>query len=263
MSNNSVEEDKLRALEYRKIDRKRVKLRKDEDLFETVEEVFDYSTLMALYELINRGVIDEMFGAVSAGKESRVYWAKARDGSDLAVKIYLTASREFRKSIQQYIRGDPRFLSIRKDSRHLIYTWAQKEFKNLEEAFNAKVNVPKPIRAYKNILVMSFIGEEGVPAPLIKDYPPEDPDKAYRTILEFIKRLYRQAKIVHADLSEYNILNWKGSLYIIDFGQAVSIAHPMSATFLTRDIRNVNRFFSSLGVKVVPLEEAFKWVTAG
>ena len=42
--------------------------------YEVLEEVFDKSTLMVIYEFMNKGNIDEIHGVVKAGKESRVYW---------------------------------------------------------------------------------------------------------------------------------------------------------------------------------------------
>jgi len=65
--------------------------------------VFNTPTLLALYHVMRKGFIDRMYGVVSAGKEARVYWAKDRKGRDVAVKIYLTFTAEFRKSIKQYI----------------------------------------------------------------------------------------------------------------------------------------------------------------
>jgi RIO kinase 1 len=55
--------------------------------------------------------------------------------------------------------------------------------------------------------------------------------------------LYREARLVHADLSEYNIL-YHEKPYLIDMGQAVTLDHPQARTFLVRDIRNLNRYFS-------------------
>jgi RIO kinase 1 len=226
----------------------------------TSEEVFDQSTLMVIYHFLNSGVLDEVHGVINAGKEARVYWGKTKEGKDLAVKIYLTASAEFKKGMLKYIEGDYRFKGVKRDTRSLISTWAQKEFRNLEQATRAKVRVPKPIAVKNNVLVMEFIGNDGVNAPSLKEQPPNNPEKVYSTLLSYLTRLYRKAELVHGDLSEYNIMIWKGKPVIFDVSQAVPTSHPMAEFFLRRDLANVNRFFSRLGVKVLPIDKAYKLV---
>jgi len=229
---------------------KEEKRRKDEDLLKTVEEVFDKFTLEALYKLINRKVIDLLHGVVDTGKESRVYWAKSPKGEDLAVKIFLTSTREFKKTVLQYIEGDPRFKKIRKATRPLIYAWALKEFKNLEKAYEVGVSVPRPIAVYRNVIVMSFIGDNGVPAPLLKDVELDDYEGMLYKVVDNLKLLYCKAKIIHADMSEYNIMIWRDKPVFFDFGQAVLASHPNANMFLERDVNNIVNFFKKKGVKV-------------
>jgi RIO kinase 1 len=226
----------------------------------TLEEVFDQATRMVIYQFLNSGVLYEVHGVVNAGKEARVYWGKNKEGKDLAVKIYLTASAEFRKGMFKYIEGDYRFKGVKHDTRSLIFAWAQKEFRNLEQASRAKVRVPKPVAVRNNVLVMEFIGKNGANAPSLKEQEPSDPEKVYEILLIYLERLYRKADLVHGDLSEYNIMMWKGKPVIFDVAQAVPTSHPMAEFFLRRDIANVNRFFSRLGVKVFSVDEVYKKV---
>jgi len=229
--------------------------------YEVLEEVFDRSTLMVIYDFLNSGVIDRIYGVVKAGKEARVYWGKNKEGKELAIKIYLTVSAEFRKGMLKYIEGDPRFKGVKRDTRSLIFAWAQKEFKNLEQAIAAKVRVPKPIAVKNNVLIMEFIGKNGVSAPSLKEQYPKNPEKVYKTLISYLKRLYQRAELVHGDLSEYNIMIWKGRPIIFDVSQAVPLSHPMASFLLNRDIANINRFFSRLGVEVLPAEEVYRRVT--
>jgi RIO kinase 1 len=215
---------------------------------------------MVLYHFLSKGVIDEVHGVVNAGKEARVYWGKNKEGKELAVKIYLTSSAEFLKGMRKYIEGDRRFKNVRHDTRSLIFAWAQKEFRNLEQAAGARVRVPKPIAVKNNVLVMEFIGKDGVSAPSMKEQTPRDPQKVYSLLLTYLERLYRKADLVHGDLSEYNIMMWKGKPVIFDVSQAVPTSHPMAEFLLRRDLENVNRFFSRLGVKVISVDEAYKQV---
>jgi RIO kinase 1 len=226
----------------------------------TLEEVFDQSTRMVLYHFLSKGILDEVHGVVSAGKEARVYWGKNTEGKELAVKIYLTSSAEFLKGMRKYIEGDRRFKNVKHDTRSLIFTWAQKEFRNLEQASRAKVRVPKPIAVKNNVLVMEFIGKDGVSAPSLKERLPSDPGKVYNVLLTFLGRLYRKADLVHGDLSEYNIMVWNGRPVLFDMSQSVPTSHPLAEFLLRRDLANVNRFFSRLGVKVFPVDEAYRKV---
>ena len=226
----------------------------------TVEEVFDQKTRLIVFDLLNSGILYEVNGVVSSGKEARVYWATNKEGKEFAVKIYLTSSAEFKKGMLKYIEGDPRFKGVKKDTRSLIAVWAQKEFRNLREATDAKVPVPKPVAVKSNVVVMEFIGKDGVSAPSLKEQPPNNPERFYKLIVSYIKRLYRKAKIVHGDLSEYNIMNWKGRPLIFDLSQSVSIQHPMADFMLRRDLTNLNRFFNRLDVEVISVEELHKLV---
>lgn len=241
----------------------RLMRKKRSEDYEVLEEVFDRSTLMTIYKFMNKGKIDEIHGVVNAGKEARVYWGKDRDGRELAIKIYLTVSAEFKKGMLPYIRGDPRFAHVRKGTRHLIYAWAQKEFKNLQRAMDAGVRVPEPIAVSKNVLIMSFIGKNGVSALLLKEASLKNPRQVYRRLLTYVKKLYQKAKLVHADLSEYNIMIWKNAPVLFDVAQAVTLEHPMADQFLRRDLRNLYKYFKKLGVDVLSVEEMHRRITGG
>jgi RIO kinase 1 len=69
----------------------------------TLEEVFDQATRLVVYRFMTEGILHEVHGVVNAGKEARVYWGKNKEGKDLAVKIYLTSSAEFKKGMFKYI----------------------------------------------------------------------------------------------------------------------------------------------------------------
>lgn len=224
---------------------------------EVMEEVFDKRTLMILYDLINDGVISEIVGVVKAGKESRLYWGKDSEGKDIAIKIYLTTSAEFRRGMLPYIEGDPRFRRIRRDTHYLVYAWAQKEFKNLKRAYEAGVRVPKPISVKGNVLVMEFIGEDGVSAPLLKEADLEDVEGTFKVLLDYVKKLYKSG-LVHADLSEYNVMIWDGEPVLIDLSQSVLLEHPRSGEYLLRDITNLVKFFRKWGLSLPEPEVIYR-----
>ena len=229
--------------------------------YEVLEEVFDRSTLMVIYDFMNKGTIDEIHGVIKAGKEARVYWGKSKEGKELAIKIYLVVSSEFRKGMLKYIEGDPRFQGVKHGTRSLIFAWAQKEFKNLGLAVRAKVRVPKPIAVRNNVLIMEFIGENGESAPSLKEKSPKNPEKVYEDLMTYLERLYRKAGLVHGDLSEYNIMIWRGRTVLFDVAQAVPLVHPMADFLLRRDLTNLNKYFNRLGAKVPSTDECYKRVT--
>jgi RIO kinase 1 len=232
--------DKEEALDT-KVDLLRERL-KDSNDFKVHGDVFDERTLMNLYSLAKKGEIDSFGGAISTGKEANLFLAKGAGGY-LAVKIYRIATSDF-KSMQDYIAGDPRFGSLKGTKRAVVGAWTKKEYRNLLRAEEAGVRVPHPNITRENILIMEFIGQDDRPSPMLKDadLSIEDATAAYDKIIEFIVLLYKKASLIHADLSEFNILYNEGPV-IIDMGQSVTLEHPMAGKFLSRDISNIARFF--------------------
>jgi RIO kinase 1 len=256
----SIAERKLRRkVEQYEVHRLMREKRSEE--MESLEEVFDRSTLMIVYSLMNRGYIGKINGVVRSGKESRLYWGVGRRERLVAIKIFLTTSAEFLKGRMMYIQGDERFKNARKDTRSLVNLWALKEFKNLQLAKEVGVRVPTPYKVEGNVLLMEFVGKNGEPAPLLRETPLNHPARVYDKIAEAVRILYQKAHLVHGDLSEYNIMIVKAKPVIFDFAQAVITEHPMAKTFLERDLLRMNGYFSKIGVGVPPMDRLTRWVT--
>ena len=47
-----------------------------------------------------------------------------------------------------------------------------------------------------------------------------------------VRALYQRCRLVHADLSKYNVLVHNGELYCIDVSQSVELDHPRAFDFL-------------------------------
>ncbi len=237
------------------LDRLRVKER-DSEARKIYAEVFDERTLRTLYKLSNKGYIQALGGVVSTGKEANVFYADGRIDSKtvpLAVKIYRIETTEFFR-MDEYLFGDKRFDLRRISKKDLIFVWVEKEFRNLERAFSAGVNVPEPYDYLKNVLLMEFLGEDERPYPTLFELRKDlnevvDIKELFEKVKENIKKLYRDAELVHADLSEFNIILKDDEPYLIDMGQSVLIDHPNASYYLERDIRNIIRFFSRYGIK--------------
>jgi RIO kinase 1 len=216
------------------------------DKYKIYGEVFDDFTLNTLYRLADKGYFEVLEGVIAAGKEANVFRVKKGD-SYFAAKIYMTLTSDF-KNMWQYIRGDPRFSHVGKSKHQLVFAWAKKEFKNLMICEKLGVRVPHPIVQMKNVLIMEFIGENGKAAPIMKMLKPYDPEKWYGILMGWIEKLYKNG-FVHGDINEFNVLN-AGEPVLIDVAQGVKIEHPMAEMMHDRDVENLKKWFSKLGVKV-------------
>jgi len=214
---------------------------KDADQWKVQDDVFDEVTLLALYRLAHRKHLTTFGGPISTGKEGNVFYGE-KDGKPLAIKIYMIRTANFR-AMTEYMDGDPRFSHVRRSRKEIIFAWTRKEFSNLKRARKAGVPVPEPYSFDRNILLMEFLGEGQAAFPHIREVELPDPGATYREIVGYMEVLFMKARLVHGDLSEYNIL-FSDRPYLIDMGQAVTPDHPRALHFLVRDIRNINRFFS-------------------
>lgn len=231
----------------------------------TTEQVLDPRTRMILFKMINRGVVYEVNGCVSTGKEANVYHAETEDGEHRAIKIYKTSILVF-KDRDRYVTGEFRFRNgySRHNPRKMVKVWAEKETRNLKRIYQAGIPVPKPLHLHLHVLVMEFLGDEnGWPSPRLKDadIDPDEYPRLYLQLVSYMRLLYHQCRLVHADLSEYNLLYHKNQLYIIDVSQSVEHDHPHSLEFLRMDIKNVNDYFRRQGVTPFAEKILFAFIT--
>jgi RIO kinase 1 len=214
---------------------------KDRDGRKTIDDVFDENTLKNIQQMFSRGIISTLENIIATGKEANVFRAKTFDGRNRAVKIYRQNTATFRK-LEKYIEGDPRFKNSGNSHRERVFTWAQKEYKNLHSMHACGTKVPKPFHVHKNIVVMQYMGWRYRPYPTIRELIPKEPTKFLNELLNSIKS-YRTNKLSHGDLSEYNILNVREKPYIIDVGQAVPEGHPLYKELHERDMKNMYRYW--------------------
>ncbi|KAF9463057.1 RIO1 family-domain-containing protein [Collybia nuda] len=231
----------------------------------TNEQVLDPRTRIILFKMIGRGLIHEVNGCVSTGKEANVYHALTSDSKHLALKIYKTSILVF-KDRDKYVTGEYRFRRgySRRNPRKMVRLWAEKEMRNLKRLMSAGILCPDPIEVRENVLVMGFVGdEEGWASPRLKDAQLSTSECAglYTELVLVIRKMFHQCKLVHADLSEYNILYHEGHLWIIDVSQSVEHDHPSAFDFLRNDIKNVEEFFGRLGVTCLGLRRCFDFIT--
>lgn len=220
--------------------------------FKTYQHVFDNFTLRNLFRLSSQGHFDELKSPLFMGKESNVFSAIKKDGTYVLVKIHRLETSDFNK-IYEYIRYDSRFKGLEGHRRKIIFAWTQREYRNLMKAREAGVNVPTPYTFLQNILVMELIGEDGSVAPTVKVQKPKDVKQFFDDMIKGLRKLHK-AGLVHGDLSEYNILNWKEKPVFIDLSHTTTKESTNAKFLLERDITNLARFFNKLGMKVTEAE---------
>jgi len=242
----------------------------------TSEQVLDPRTRMILLQMINRDVVSEVNGCMSTGKEANVYHAlstpQGEDAAPLhrAIKVYKTSILVF-KDRDKYVSGEYRFKQgySKSNNRAMVKVWAEKEMRNLKRIYASGIPCPEPIYLRLHVLVMGFLGDRrGIPAPRLKDVVLEGAEvegrwrDLYLQLLGYMRIMYQSCRLVHADLSEYNILYHQDKLWIIDVSQSVEHDHPRSLEFLRMDIKNVSDFFRRKGVDTLSERATFGFVTS-
>lgn len=191
---------------------------------------------------------------VKTGKEAIVY--KAYLNNELtALKVYKDYNTRAFTNNQGYIAG--KYIkkpSLRKATakktkvgKDFIHEgWVKREYVMLSKLFSKGCNIPKPIASVKTAILMDFIGNESETAPKLKDVILNTTQaKATFEIIVQNMENFIDAGIVHADLSEFNILWWNEKPYIIDFPQSVNVKENSNAeNMLKRDVSNVCKYFS-------------------
>ena len=191
---------------------------------------------------------------------------------ELCVKVYRTTLSLFRHRAD-YVVGDHRFDSLgdlnKLNQAKVVSVWAEKELKNLTRMFRAGLPCPEPIQLHRNVLVMSFIHTDGWGAPRLADVPVGQFKRAIvedmcMQVVLIARAMLLRCKLVHADLSQFNVLYQNGRCYVIDVGQAVDTSHPNARELLTLDVKNVLAFFRLHGVALA-LDNALveEWIWNG
>lgn len=209
--------------------------------WKTYGNVFDNFTINNLRKLSSQGYFQELESTLSPGKEANVFTAVKNNGEKVIVKIYRLENCNFNKMFE-YLAQDPRYSFLRGQKRKIIFTWTQREYRNLMKAREV-IRVPSVYVFKDNIIVMEFINDGDGEAPLLKNVKLENPKEMFDEIILNMKKLF-SVGIIHGDLSEFNILVQNNRCVFIDFSQGSSTEASNSKDLLTRDINNVMKFFS-------------------
>ena len=250
---------------------------KDKSDHGTVEQCIDPRISRIIERYKKRGQITEFNGCIATGKEANVYHARGRGvkeeaeglepNRELAIKIYKTSILIF-KDRERYITGEFRFRHgyCKSNPRKMVAVWCEKEIRNLKRIRQKGIKCPEPFAFKSNLIMMEFIGKDGVAAPRLKDALNdfenlEEFDNCYMQIMEIMKKMFQNCKLVHSDFSEYNLLYYNKEVYVIDLAQAVEENHPNADYFLKRDIHNMNEFFTKNSIDTLTDQQFYDFVT--
>jgi RIO kinase 1 len=219
--------------------------------------VFSEHSRKLLFKMSSQGYFEELEAAVSVGKEANVFTATTKDRQRIIAKIYRLENCNFNK-MYDYLKADPRYIDTARNQRRIIFTWTQREFRNLMLAREV-IKVPKPIAFKDNVVLMEFIGNTD-PAPELKGYPPKDPEKFFKKVIENMQKLYKKG-LIHGDLSPFNILNHNEEPVFIDFSQGTMIDATDADELLKRDIKNIAIYFRKISKMKIDEDEIYKKIT--
>jgi RIO kinase 1 len=184
---------------------------------------------------------------------------------EYAIKIYKTSILVF-KDRDKYVSGEHRWRRgyCKSNPRKMVKVWAEKELRNYRRIYAAKIPCPQPIFLKNHILLMEFLGTNGWPSPRLKDAGLKDKHlrEAYVQTVMIMRHLYQRCRLVHGDLSEYNLLWHNSQVYVIDVSQSVETDHPSALDFLRKDAQNVNDYFAKVGkLNVMTTRQLFELIT--
>ena len=233
------------------------------------ERIWLYESLKAFYQ---EDLITDVLSLVKGGKEANVYRCRAHEStgtSFLAVKVYRPRMFRNLRNDKLYREGrtllsdngrpvkerDKRaFRALNKKTSYgqqLAHTsWLMHEFTALRTLHAMDADVPRPYSALENAILMQYVGDEHMPAPPLHTVtlPAREAEALFERSLQNIELMLQQG-MIHADLSEYNILYWESEITLIDFPQVIKIASNRNAEkILKRDISRVCQYFDRYGI---------------
>ena len=218
--------------------------------------------------------LDDVLRLLKGGKEASVYLCAGNESvhaSYIAAKVYRPRMFRHLRNDHQYREGrtdldasgnqiteDGMLHAMRKRSGYgleLLHTsWIEHEYQALLALHAAGADVPLPFGRGNNAVLMGYIGDADVPAPILNsiDLEPEEAHPLFERVVRNIEIMLSQ-QLVHGDLSAYNILYWEGEITLIDFPQSVSPHENRNAyRIFDRDVTRVCEYFARQGVVVEP-----------
>lgn len=216
-------------------------------------------------------LITDVLRQVKGGKEATVYCCRAHKSTGvkyIAAKVYrpqmfralkndaqYRRGREFVDTEGKQVRGRREKLAMKKKSEFghelLHTTWLTNEYRHLRALHAAGVDVPRPFAQSDNAILMEYLGSENFPAPTLNSVrlKTNEARAVFARLMQNVELMLAH-KTIHADLSAFNVLYWRGEIKIIDLPQAVDpFVNPDARLLFTRDITRLCQYFSRYGIQ--------------
>ncbi len=207
---------------------------------------------LAINALVKANVLEAFGKPLGVGKEVDVYEALNPKGGQVAIKFHRLGRISFRQT--QRKRGYT--------EEHVGWLFqsrlaAEREYEALRLLHPYGVAVPEPIGQNRHVIVMGMI--EG--AELAEWKRIAKPERILKEILRNVRKTYLKAGVIHADLSEYNIiLKPNKHILIIDWPQYVTKDHPNAESLLIRDTKNILQYFDRKRMLKVKLDSVLDYI---
>ena len=225
----------------------------------------------AIGHFLDEGLITSVVRIVKTGKEASVHLCRSDPSTTgeelLALKVYHPLDRRDFRDESLYRDGEwieeRRIRAALQRKTRFGRTvqgalWVHREWETLRALSASGAPVPRPLVATDDAILMTYIGDEAMPAPQLRAYraDPGEAEDLFRQLLRAVElMLYRN--VIHGDLSAYNVLVWDGRAVVIDLPQAVDPRKNRHAlAMLERDVTRICEHFGRLGVRSSPREIA-------
>lgn len=214
-----------------------------------------------ILKLISNTIIDGSYRLIGRGKEADIFITSTNQ-IPCIMKIY-KKSLITSKYRSEFVKGDwrYRYCSTQLNKDKLFKIFPEKELRNMKRVEKTNIPSPKPILLKKNVLLMSFIGKDGVPAVVLGKYKGMFTPDLYQQCIKILRTLYQECRLVHTDANAFNFLIQDDVVHLIDYSQAIDSHHPNAFYFLRKDCDSITKFFMKKGVEVLSIVELFKFIT--
>ena len=184
--------------------------------------------------LSNKNIITALGPQIGIGKEAEVYLARDSLDQDRILKMFRLGRSSFKqiKRKRDVSAASNNWLLLNIDT-------AKKEYDILTYLKDSSNFFPNPLyRSFHCIVMDAIYGNR------LSDIENlGDPKLVLEKIIDNITIAYHKGYI-NGDLNEYNIIVNNDNVFILDWPQAVKVDAINAETVLTRDIKNVLKYFS-------------------